>query len=193
MNLEKRVYINENRNLLFRHFENICEALDIQPDRTSSKMSDQIINECVLRRPLIVIDEIGEIALKGDLIGTLRSITDVAQLNLLAVGDEKTLHKLKRNAPVFSRISEFAEFTNATENDVRILCTELAEVDISDDLVAHIHAETGGNFREIMNSIARIERAMKRNKGSQITASMVKGLRLTNDGRSRARLKTRAA
>ena len=69
--------------------------------------------------------------------------------------------------------------------------SEIHDLGLSD--VERIHAETGGINREILNSIARIEQAMRRNKGQTITAEMTSTLALTNDGRPRAASKTRAA
>lgn len=158
----------------------MCQALELQPTGSASQMSEQIFLECTMRQPILIIDEIGEIALKGELIGTLRSITDSSKVCVVAAGDEKALHKLKSNAPLFSRISEFAQFSNATENDVKILCDTLAEVQIDDALIKHIYNETAGNFREIMNAIARIEQAAGRNKGQIMTMNVAGNIRCKN-------------
>jgi len=166
--------------------KDICYALDLDPRHSSTLMFDQIVNECVMRNPLLIVDEIEHAARKIKTLETLRDLTDISGVTLIAAGMKGIRQKLKAHKQVYNRIADVVEFTPATIEDVRLLCSELAEVEIADDLVARIHTETGGIFREVLNSIARVEQAMKRNKGQTITATMAAAVPLTNDGRSRA-------
>lgn len=166
--------------------KDICYALDLDPRHSSTLMFDQIVNECVMRNPLLIVDEVEHAARKIKTLETLRDLTDISGVTLIAAGMKGIRQKLKAHKQVYNRIADVVEFTPATVEDVRLLCTELAEVEIADDLVVRIHKETGGIFREVLNSIARVEQAMKRNKGQIITATMAAAVPLTNDGRSRA-------
>jgi DNA transposition AAA+ family ATPase len=173
--------------------KDICNGLDLQPRHSSTLMFDQIVNECVMRNPLVIVDEVEHAARKIKTLETLRDLTDISGVTLIAAGMKGIRQQLKAHKQVYNRIADVVEFTPATVGDVRMLCDQLSEVTIADDLVERIHAETGGINREILNSIARIEQAMRRNKGQTITAEMTSTLALTNDGRPRAASKTRAA
>lgn len=174
--------------------KDICYALDLDPRHSSTLMFDQIVNECVMRNPLLIVDEVEHAARKVKTLETLRDLTDISGVTLIAAGMKGIRQKLKVHQQVYNRIADVVNFAPASIEDVRLLCSALAEVDIADDLVARIQTETGGNFREIMNSIARVEQAMKRNKGQTITATMAAAVPLTNDGRSRSHTsKARAA
>jgi DNA transposition AAA+ family ATPase len=173
--------------------KDICNGLDLQPRHSSTLMFDQIVDECVMRNPLVIVDEVEHAARKIKTLETLRDLTDISGVTLIAAGMKGIRQQLKAHKQVYNRIADVVEFTPATVGDVRMLCDQLSEVTIADDLVERIHAETGGINREILNSIARIEQAMRRNKGQTITAEMTSTLALTNDGRPRAASKTRAA
>jgi len=165
--------------------KDICEGLDLQAAHSSTKMFDQIINEVVMKNPILIIDEIDHAARKIKTLETLRDLTDMSQLTLIVAGMKGIRQKLKAHKQVYNRIADVVEFQAATIEDVRTLCNQLSEVEIADDLVVRIHAETGGIFREILNSIARVEQASRRNRGSTITAKMVEAIPLTNDGLAR--------
>ena len=166
--------------------KDICYALDLQPRHSSTLMFDQIVNECVMRDPLLIVDEIEHAARKIKTLETLRDLTDISGVTLIAAGMKGIRQQLKAHKQVYNRIADVVEFTPATVDDVRLLCAELSEFNIADDLVTRIHTETGGIFREVLNSIARVEQSMKRNKGQTITANMASLVLLTNDGRSRS-------
>lgn len=172
--------------------KDICNALDLQPRHSSTLMFDQIVNECVMRAPILIVDEIEHAARKIKTLETLRDLTDISGVTLIAGGMKGIRQQLKAHKQVYNRIADVVEFAPATIEDVRLLCSELSEVEIADDLVQRIHKETGGIFREVLNSIARVEQAMKRNKGQIITATMAASIPLTNDGRSRSNTSSKA-
>ena len=75
----------------------------------------------------------------------------------------------------------------ATLGDVRVLCDQLCEVAVRDDLVATLHEQSGAYHREILNGIARIEARARRAGINEIGLEDLGTAKLTNDGRRAGR------
>ena len=169
--------------------KDICEAMDIAPKYRASAMYDQIVTEAVSRSQVkpfeLIVDEIDHALRDDKVIETLRDLTDIAQISLIIGGMRGVRQKLKRHQAVYRRIVDVVEFVPASIADTRLLCTELSDVEIDDDLVLRIHRETCGKYDDTLNAIARIEIASRRNRGATITPKMVEHVPLAKDGKNR--------
>jgi DNA transposition AAA+ family ATPase len=139
-------------------------------------------------RPL-VIDEARNLLHDAKLLETLRDLSDTSENTIVLSGEEFVLKRLTTRYPqIRSRISEVVEFRPATAADIRLICDELAEIKIADDLVAEIHAQSSGFLREVKNAVAAVERFGKLQGLGLIEAKHVAGKRLCqdrNDARAR--------
>jgi DNA transposition AAA+ family ATPase len=130
----------------------------------------------------VIIDEV-EHALRDNaaVLEALRDLTDLTETQAVLIGMEQAQTKISRHLQIASRIAHVVTFQPATPDDVRLTCTELAEVQIADNLCVEIHRQSGGRMREILNAIATVERTAKRNGQNQIALEDMVGQVLTHD------------
>ncbi|MBF0334603.1 MAG: ATP-binding protein [Alphaproteobacteria bacterium] len=131
----------------------------------------------------VVIDEVDHISRKGELLETLRDLSDMLEVPFVLVGMGKVRHHLARYPQIASRVGQYVEFAPATLDDVRALVCGLCEVPVADDLVDYLHRAAAGQAREVKEGIAAIERHGKRNPG-QVTLAAMAGQTLLNDRRT---------
>jgi len=167
--------------------QDIVRALQLEPKSRTQANIDLIVAELVNRslagkEQIILVDEINHAAKTIKVLETLRDITDLTQVMLVAGGHKGTENTLKAHKQIYSRISSFVEFTHATREDVKILFGTMCDLDITDCAADEILRQTGGLYREIMNTITRVEQLGKRNKVKLVSADIIGDRRLTNDG-----------
>lgn len=160
----------------------IALALQLEPKHSAKANFDLILSELVTRETILMVDEINHAAKSIKVLETLRDITDMSQTMLIAGGHKGTENTLKAHKQIYSRISSFVEFTHATQDDVEILFAKMCDLEITPCAAAEILRQTGGLYREIMNTITRVEQLGKRHKVKQVTAQIIGDKRLTNDG-----------
>lgn len=160
----------------------IALALHLEPKHSAKANFDLIMGELVARETILMVDEINHAAKTLKVLETLRDLTDMSQTMLIAGGHRGTENTLKAHKQIYSRISSFVEFSHANLEDVQILFHSMCDVAISECAAAEILRQTGGLYREIMNTITRVEHIGKRNKVQTVTADIIGTKRLTNDG-----------
>ncbi|GLQ20472.1 hypothetical protein ACFFUB_00315 [Algimonas porphyrae] len=164
--------------------KDVSAALGIEAKSSSKANYEQIISELMNGEQLLMVDEINHAARRLVVIETLRDITDMTQTMLLTGGHKGTLSVLKPHKQIYDRIGNVVELEVASIADIKALCRTRCEVEITDEVIAEIHQQTGGNHRRVMNAIARVE-ALGRRRREAVTLPMLKGLRLTHDNRAR--------
>lgn len=142
----------------------------------------------------IIVDEV-EHALSDNaaVLEALRDLTDLTETPAVLIGMEQAQTKISRHLQIASRIAKVVTFEPASEEDVRLTCTELAEVQIADDLSKEIHRQSAGRMREILNAIATVERAAKRNGETRIGLQDMIGQVMTHDWQARKPRAVKAA
>jgi DNA transposition AAA+ family ATPase len=149
----------------------ICIALGLQEASRTKTMVNAIIAELMARPRPLIVDEINHAVRRLEVIETLRDISDTAEQIVVMGGTEDAFHRMKPKTAVYDRIYGFAPFGPATVDDVKLMCRQLTDVDIADDLVALIRERSQGKLRLVMNAIARVEAFGKKNRG-KITRDM---------------------
>lgn len=145
----------------------LCEALGIDDAWRTAAMFRNILAEVMRRDQLtIIMDEFQLIAGKPTLVETLRGITDVSECMLLIGANRGCYATLNRYQQVRSRIYEMVPFGPVTEADVKLIVKGLSEVDLADDMIAHLHKETAGRLRDVLNALGRVDAAMKTHRGA---------------------------
>jgi DNA transposition AAA+ family ATPase len=134
----------------------------------------------------LVIDEV-EHCLRdsAQVLEAIRDLSDLTEVMVILVGMDQVQAKIARHAQISSRIAKVVEFLPATLEDVTEFCKQMADVSIAPDLVAEIHKQSGGRVREIMNAIATVEQAVRRNGNSTATLKDMEGMVLTHDWQAR--------
>lgn len=112
----------------------------------------------------IVVDEADFISRDMECIETMRDLSDGLEVIVIFVGMGKIRNNLGRFPQVMSRVSQYVQFSPATEGDVRAMIDGLCQVPVADDLVKFVHRTSGGFNREIVEAIASIERFGLHNK-----------------------------
>jgi len=135
----------------------ICVALDLDDTGTSSSLQHKIIDELILTKKTLIIDEIDTLFLQGkkQLLLMLRDIHDVAKTPLILTGMEQCEKRFKRDTHYYERFSRKVKMGNTTLNDIKRL-TLNSDVTIEDDLVEFFFNEYG-NFRPVKVLINALE------------------------------------
>lgn len=140
------------------------------------------------QQTIIVLDEIELLKVRGKikLLESLRDLSDTTETEVVIAGDEAGINHVMRYDQFASRVAATAQFGQAIQSDIRLMCDKLAEVRIEDDLVAEILAQSGGYLREAKNAIAEVERWAAANGTKAVKLADVAGRALCA-GRSRRR------
>ena len=156
----------------------LASALSIPTQGAWEKAVETAIAEDEI--PMIV-DEAGfALASNAACVERLRSITDKSGTLLVLVVMERDMARLQQHDQITSRATLCA-FGASTVADVKAACSQLAEVEIDDDLVERIHRDTTGRMRLVIEAINLVE-AMTQAKGKQrATLADLKGLALCDD------------
>lgn len=145
--------------------KDIAAALGLQQSHRVNVLFEAICAELMTRGcPHLIIDEIDHAAGSRRVLETLRDITDTTECILIAGGMKGSEGALKRYTQIYSRVADIVAFNAASTDDVRRMCDTLSDVKIADDLVEHIQRATLGRLRLVMNALARVEAAGRKNR-----------------------------
>lgn len=134
----------------------------------------------------LVIDEVEHcLHNNAKVLEAVRDLSDLTEVTVVIVGMEQVQAKIARHAQISSRIAKVVEFKPASIEDVSEFCTQLAEVQIAEDLVTEIHRQSAGRVREVLNAIATVERTAQRNGEKIIHLGDMAGQVLTHDWQAR--------
>lgn len=132
----------------------------------------------------VVVDEADHISRRGEILETLRDLSDMLEIPFVLVGMGRVRQNLTRFQQIASRVGQPVEFKPCPLADVHALVTGLCEVSVADDLIAFLHKESHGFTREIKEGIAAIERFGKRNAGRIVDCTLMDGQPLLINRRS---------
>jgi DNA transposition AAA+ family ATPase len=107
-------------------------------------------------RPLVV-DEADYLFERRGLLDLLRDIHDIAEVPLVLVGMERVVRKVNARELVASRVAEQVKFEKLDREDARQYTDELCEVEVTDDLLDHLHQKANGSARRIALGLRQIE------------------------------------
>lgn len=178
------VYLRAKTNWSARWMlsELVAELVGSETAGSTKALFEIALRELARSQKAIVVDESWNMLHDAKLLETLRDLSDLVENPIILGGEKRVTNRLALRFPqIASRISEIVQFEAATVQDVRICCEALSEVPIADCLVAEIHRQSSGFYREIKNAIARAESFGKRNAGKPVTAEDMKGQELCRD------------
>lgn len=129
----------------------------------------------------VVLDEAG-FGLKDNAacLERMRSITDKSSTLLVMVVMERDMARLRQFDQITSRAT-LCPFHASTLDDVRAACTQLAQVQIADDLVQRIYKDSGARMRLVLEAINVAERVALANNSRTATAADLAQFTLCED------------
>jgi DNA transposition AAA+ family ATPase len=148
-----------------------CKALELPVGKTMNAMIDAIGEELsVTQRPFIV-DEADHIVDRKN-IELIRDIYEGSQAAIMLIGEEKLPNKLQQWERIHSRVLDWCQAQPVNLNDTQKLVDLYApEINIDDDLLAHITDLASGSIRRIVVNIENIRRHCQQQTISEINKS----------------------
>ncbi|MEM1077426.1 MAG: ATP-binding protein [Pseudomonadota bacterium] len=135
----------------------IAAELGIKPKGCTASISEQVQKGLSLSGRPLIVDE-ADRAVKRGMIELIRDIHDNTDTPVILVGEELLPQSLKRIERVHNRQLEWVAAEPADARDLKMLTDHYCDgVEIADELLARILAETNGSIRRITTNLARIK------------------------------------
>lgn len=166
----------------------LAQALDVDTRGKSKDLFARVQTRIAAEQVPIIIDEV-EHTLRDSAacLEQLRDISDLSEVIVVLIGMEQARGRISKYMQLASRIGYVCEFKPATLSDVRLACTQLCDLGVSDDLVEEIQRQSDGRMRMVLNAISRVELVGKGMGRGTVTLGDVKGMALCEDWQSRVR------
>ena len=133
--------------------------MGIAPAATIPDMVDQIGMQLSQSGRPLIIDEADYLLSKG-LIEVVRDIYESSQATILLIGEEQLPTKLKKWERVHGRMLDWVQALPASIADAKHLAKLYCRnVEISDELMAALHAASAGSARRVCVNLDRIREA----------------------------------
>jgi len=144
----------------------VLQEMGEVPRPPLSNMVGQVIERMVMDHCSLFIDEADHIVNNTRIMETIRDIYDSAEEPIVLIGMEQIARRISHRKQMFNRISEWVEFQPADLDDMEMLVKELFEInlDIKEDMLSYICNESGGEMRQILVALEKIERFAMANK-----------------------------
>jgi predicted AAA+ superfamily ATPase len=140
----------------------IAKELGKPPMRSATATFEMIAHELTVNPRAIFLDESDAIADKKDLTETLRVLHDLTAVPLVIVGMNEFKNKLARRPQLARRVLREVEFRLLPFADLRLMATELSEVEIADDVVELLQRKSRGSAGLFCVELARAEEFARR-------------------------------
>jgi DNA transposition AAA+ family ATPase len=180
------IHLRANEGWTPRQFmKELATKAGIDSTGSAQALFERLLGYMVGTGTPLVIDEVNFcLADNAAVMEKIRDFSDRTETLVIYAGDERVIPKIGRHAQIASRFAAVVEFKMATLADVRLLCDELAEVTIADDLVAYLHHQSGGRVRNVIDGIAVAERVGKKT-GGRVSLADCTGMEMMFDWQTR--------
>lgn len=136
--------------------EAIAKELSLKPERTISKIVDQIVEQLAADGRPLLIDEADYLVQKR-MIDIIRDIHDGAQAGIVLCGEEAFPMKLRTTERVAGRVIKHSAAQPVSLGDIGHLARlHLRGIAAAEDLLAAIHAAVSGSARWAVNNLDEI-------------------------------------
>ena len=151
------------------------------PARTCEELFKQAVKSLSRQPRPIVLDEAENACRRGiGCLEVIRDLSDLLELQVVVTGREWVESRLQAQRQIWSRISGLAQFGPLTVEDVRLLRTELLEVETDEALDPIILEKSKGYVREVINALGAIERIGRRMR-SPVGPADIEGVSLVRE------------
>ena len=149
--LNQSSLIKVHQNVVFLHF--IFVPIDC---------FNTIIKNLLVRPKPIIFDEVDYLMNNVDALETIRDIHDKTNVPIILVGMRSCNAKLKKYKHLYDRISEIVLFESFTCNDIKVIVSELSEVEFTEHAI-NLLTKNANRFRQIVKIINKAEVFAKSN------------------------------
>lgn len=155
----------------------------IKAPRNNAELQARLTGVIGRHQKAIVIDEAQKLlGHSATLLEVLRDISDLTEVTVVLVAGVADFgRQIKKHPQISSRIFKEVPFEPWTEQDVQLVCKQLAEVAIDDALAAKLTADSKGVMRLVMNGISTLERLTKANGMTSASLDDFKSIELCAD------------
>jgi DNA transposition AAA+ family ATPase len=166
----------------------LAQALDVDTRGKSKDLFARVQARIAAEQVPIIIDEVEHALRNGaECLEQIRDISDLSEIIVVMIGMEQAKGRISRHMQLASRIGYVCEFKPATLADVKLVCDQLSEVSIADDLVQEIHTQSDGRMRAVLNAVSRAEMAGKNLQRGTVALDDLRNVPLCEDWQSRVR------
>jgi hypothetical protein len=141
------------------------------PKRKGSCFTEIIDNLLSTPRP-VFMDELEK--LPGFFLDLVRDISDLAMCPFIMVGEEELTAYMKRNRRVWSRTFQQMEFLPIGVADIIGFAKEAANITLTTDTAAVLHAASAGDFRLVKRDLLSLMQIAAGKGTTDITVDMAK-------------------
>lgn len=138
--------------------QDLLVEMGILPAKTISEMFDQVINALGEGDAPLIIDQMDYLVEKKDAVELVRDMFDSSGTPILIIGEEMLPDKLKQWERFHRRILEWIPAQKVSLADAahlkQLYCPEL---DISEDLLIHIHELANGSAGRVCVNLSRVQ------------------------------------
>ena len=133
------------------------QIMGITPEKNVYSMVDQVCDQLKASRRPLIIDEMDHIVEK-QAVEIVRDIYDGSHAPIMLIGEEKLPGKLKRWERFHGRILDWTYAQPLEIDDATLLADYYCRsVDVSPDLLAHIHSKAAGSARRICVNLELVQ------------------------------------
>lgn len=162
----------------------ICRELRVIPGGSCATQVGRIVEAMSLGGQTLYLDEADYIVRQTRLVETLRDLHDLTTRPVVLIGESGIVGRLSGLKRFTSRIAQQVIFRPLDAEDTALIARDCCQVEIQPDLLAKIHADTRGNTRLIVVSLARVEQMARARGLSSIGAADVGRAELFSGGAS---------
>ena len=144
----------------------IVTEIGVEPRGRSADLERYIIDEMLVKRRPLFIDELDHLLLPGTttalrMLEALRSIHDKAKMPVVMVGMDKIGQKIKLREQLARRVFQWVKFTDLDREDARIVADTLCEIPIADEWLDALFEQTHGRISYVAHNIKVARRRAK--------------------------------
>lgn len=182
------IFLRANKDWTPRYaLSELAAALEIDGRGNSQALFARLLKPIAANQLPIIIDEAEfTLANKAAALEKIRDISDRAENTVILIGMGNIQSSIKDYGQISSRIARVVEFKPSTLEDIQAACKQLAEVEMSPELMAEIHRLSGGKMREVLNMIAVVERVAQTNRITKVGIDELAGIPLAHDWQNKA-------
>jgi len=189
------IFLRANKDWTPRYaLSELAAALEIDGRGNSQQLFSRLLKPIAANQLPIIIDEAEfTLANQAASLEKIRDISDRAENTVILIGMGDIQSAIKKYGQISSRIARVVEFKPSTPEDIQAVCKQLAEVDMTPELMAEIHRLSGGRMREVLNMIPVVERVAKTNRLTCVGVDDLAGIPLSHDWQNKTPITVKQA
>ena len=154
--------------------QDICNVVCKERPNTTNRCRNSLISKLNNKGITLFVDEADR--LHVSCMEALRDLHDITGSPVVYIGEMGLPSRVNARSRINDRIPDSfrVHFEGITKSDVAMFAQEAADLMLSPEAAAFIHADTNGNFRRVHNAVLTLERAAKVKGVSEVDSDFVK-------------------